>query len=63
MPKSLVLIFVIPLLLTSCGGVEDTEEYKQGHEEGFNEGADWICDQWERSLPSQIYAQYEPRGC
>ena len=62
MPKSLVLIFVIPLLLTSCGG-DPEPDYEQGYEEGFDEGTDWICDQRERSLPSQIYAQYEPRGC
>ena len=63
MSKFFVIIFVIPLLLTSCGDVEDTEEYQLGHDNGWNEGADYVCNKWEESLPSKVYYKYLPRIC
>ena len=63
MSKFFVIIFAIPLLLTSCGDVEDTKEYQQGHDDGFNEGINWVCDEWKSSLPDGIYDRYEPRIC
>jgi len=63
MSKFFVIIFAIPLLLTSCGDAEDTKEYQLGHDQGWNEGADWVCDEWKQSLPSDVYYEYLPRIC
>ena len=63
MSKFFVIIFVIPLMLTSCGDVEDTDEYQQGREDGFYEGVDWACNKWKWSLPSQVYDKYKPKDC